>query len=228
MNNGDTPGEDIDRWNLARELLDRALNVQSEAVERNIARARQRRPDASPSDVIRTLGRMYRGALTSSGAAVGAAAAVPAVGTGVALALSGGEALTSLELSVLYALSLAEVHGVHIDDLERRRTLVLGVLLGGGSTETIKKMAERTGTHWAKQVINAVPVKTLRQINRVLGRNFVTKYGTRQGIVVLGKIVPFGIGAVIGAGANLTFAETTIRAANHAFGPPPHSWPHAP
>ncbi len=33
---------------------------------------------------------------------------------------------------------------------------------------------------------------TLRQINSVLGKNFVTKYGTKQGIIVLGRVAPFG------------------------------------
>jgi len=212
------------RGGVVRQALDKALGVQVSAVERNVARARQRRPDATPAEVVRTLERMYRTALTGSGAAVGAAAAVPTVGTGAALVLSGGESLTSLELSVLFTLSLAEIHGVRVDELERRRTLVLGVLLGGGSTETIKKVAGRTGPHWAKQIVGAVPLTTLRQINRVLGRNFVTRYGTRQGIVVLGRIVPFGVGAAIGAGANLALAETTIRAARRAFGPAPLAW----
>jgi hypothetical protein len=70
-----------------------------------------------------------------------------------------------------------------------------------------------------------VPVATLRNINRVLGRNFVTKYGTKQGILVLGKTVPFGIGAVIGAGGNAAFAQFTIRSTKKSFGPPPAEIP---
>jgi hypothetical protein len=69
-----------------------------------------------------------------------------------------------------------------------------------------------------------VPPSKLLQINKVLGRNFVTKYGTRQGINVPGRIIPFGIGAVIGGAANLALAETTIRASRRAFGPPPEFW----
>jgi hypothetical protein len=65
----------------------------------------------------------------------------------------------------------------------------------------------------------------LRQINGVLGRNFITKYGTKQGIIVLGKVAPFGIGAVIGGAANAVMANIAVRAGRHAFGPPPASWP---
>jgi hypothetical protein len=207
------------------DLLDKAIDIQSPLVRKNIARARQRNPEATPAQVIRNLERMYVSALTGTGAAVGGTAAAPGVGTGVALALSAGEALSSLELSAVFALSIAEVHGVPIDELERRRTIVMGIMLGGTGTTTITKVAERTGQHWGRQVVAKVPSETLRQINRILGRHFVTKYGTKQGIIVLGRVAPFGIGAVIGGGANAAIAALTVKASRRAFGPPPTSWP---
>ncbi|WP_431886776.1 hypothetical protein [Micromonospora wenchangensis] len=206
------------------DLLDKAITLQSPLVRKNIARARQRNPEATPAEVIRNLERMYVSALTGTGAAVGGAAAAPGVGTGVALALSGGEFLTSLQLSALFALSIAEVHGVPIDEVERRRTIVMGIMLGG-SGSAITKMAERTGQHWGRLIVGQVPGETLRQINKVLGRHFITKYGTKQGIIVLGRVAPFGVGAVIGGGANAALATLAVRAARRAFGPPPRSWP---
>lgn len=125
----------------------------------------------------------------------------------------------------LFALSVAEVHGVPIDEIERRRTLVMGIMLGGTGSTTIAKVAERTGQHWGRQVVAKVPVETLRQINGVLGKHFITKYGTKQGIIVLGRVAPFGIGAVIGGGANAAIAALTVKASRRAFGPPPTSWP---
>ncbi|MFJ9441380.1 hypothetical protein ACIRRH_05845 [Kitasatospora sp. NPDC101235] len=207
------------------DLLDKAIGLQGPLVRKNIARARQRNPEATPALVIRNLERMYVSALTGSGAAVGGTAAAPGVGTGVALALSAGEALSSLELSALFALSVAEVHAVPIDEVERRRTIVMGIMLGGSGSTTIPKIAGRTGQHWGRQIVSKVPVETLRQINKVLGKNFVTKYGTKQGIIVLGRVAPFGIGAVIGGGANAAVGALAVRSARRAFGPPPESWP---
>ncbi|WP_410609725.1 hypothetical protein [Amycolatopsis sp. lyj-109] len=210
----------------ALKLLDKAIGLQAPLVRKNIARARQRNPEATPAEVVRTLERMYVSALAGTGAAVGATAAAPAVGTGVALALSAGETFSSLELSALFVLSVAEVHGVQLDEIERRRTLVMGILLGqSGSSTIVGKAAERTGQHWARQLVSKVPAATLNQINSVLGKNFVTKYGTKQGIIVLGRVAPFGIGAVIGGGANATVAALAVRAARRAFGPAPQSWP---
>ncbi|TMR38317.1 hypothetical protein, partial [Actinomadura geliboluensis] len=212
----DAPGELVPeatgRGQRVLDLLDKAIDIQTPLVRKNIARARQRNPEASPAQVIRTLEKMYVSAVTGTGAAVGGTAAAPGVGTGVALALSAGETFSTLELSALFALSVAEVHGVPIDEIERRRTIVMGIMLGGGGSATISKVAERTGQHWGRQVVAKVPVETLRQINKILGKNFITKYGTKQGIIVLGRVAPFGIGAVIGGGANAAMASLTVRA----------------
>lgn len=221
----DKDDENSANWqDSVRSALDKALGIQTPIVEKHIARARQRNPDATPADVIRTLERMYQSALTGTGAAVGATAAVPGTGTAIALTLSGGEILSQLEMTTLFALSLAHVHGVRVDELERRRTLVIGLLLGGGTSETIHKVAGRTGRHWAKHIVDGVPATTLKQINKVLGPNFITKYGTKQGIIVLGRVVPFGIGAVIGGGANYISARTMIGTSRSAFGPAPKTW----
>jgi len=86
----------------------------------------------------------------------------------------------------------------------------MGVLLGQSGSTTIGKVAERTGQHWGRQLVSKVPTATLRQINSVLGKNFITKYGTKQGIIVLGRVASFGIGAVIGGGANATVAALAV------------------
>jgi len=221
----DDAASSVEHGRLVRAALDRALKLNGAMVRKNIARARQRRPDASPAQVMKTLERMYLSALTGQGAAVGAAAAAPGVGTGVVLALSGGEVLSALELTALFALTLAEIHSIPMDEIERRRTLVMGILLGSSGARTIPKVAERTGQHWAREIVAKVPASTLKQINNVLGRNFVTKYGTKQGIIVLGQVMPFGIGAAIGGGANALLAWSAIRAARRAFGEAPATWP---
>ncbi|MEV0569006.1 hypothetical protein [Dactylosporangium sp. NPDC050588] len=64
-------------------MLDRAIGVHGSLVARNVARARQRNPDATPAQVIRNLERMYVSALAGTGAAVGGAATAPGVGTGI-------------------------------------------------------------------------------------------------------------------------------------------------
>ncbi|MFF3991494.1 hypothetical protein ACFY0B_43995 [Streptomyces sp. NPDC001797] len=214
-----------ERGRQTLDILDSSIADQSLRVSRNIARAYQRNPEATPAQVIRNLERMYVSAMAGTGAVIGATAAAPGVGTGLALALSAGEGLSTLRLSTRFALSIAQVHGTPLDELERLRTIVMGIMLGGAGSAAITKVAGRTGQHWGRQVVARVPGTALRPINDILGRHFVTKYGTKQGIIVLSRVAPFGFGAAIGGGANAALATLTVMAARRAFGPPPTSSP---
>ncbi|MEO7262659.1 MAG: hypothetical protein ABI047_15595 [Jatrophihabitantaceae bacterium] len=79
----------------------------------------------------------------------------------------------------------------------------------------------------AKQLVSGISPVALRRINKVLGQAFVTKYSAKQGILVLGREIPLGIGAVLGAAGNHALARGTIKSARSAFGPLPKAWPAA-
>ena len=209
---------------LTLALLDKALALQAPLTEHHIARLRRNRPEATPREIVGRLNAELRAATISAGAGVGAVAAAPTVGTGVALALSAAEAVAFLDATVLYILARGEVQGITIEDVERRRTLVMAVMLGDAGARGVGKVAERTGQHWARQLVRGIPKSKILAVNKVLGRNFVTKYGTKQGILVLGRVIPFGIGAVIGGTANAIFSQGIITASNRAFGAPSQSW----
>lgn len=205
-------------------LLDKALALQAPLTEHHIDRLRRNRPEATPRQIVGRLNTELRAATVSAGVGVGAAAAAPAVGTAAALALSGAEAVGFLNATVLYILARGEVQGITIEDVERRRTLVMAVMLGDAATNGVGTIAERTGQHWARQLVTGIPRSKIVAVNKVLGKNFVTKYGTKQGIVVLGRVIPFGIGAVIGGTANAIISQGIITASNRAFGAPSQSW----
>jgi hypothetical protein len=130
----------------------------------------------------------------------------------------------AVNATVLYVLARGEVQGITLQDVERRRTLVMAVMLGDAGAKGISTVAERTGQHWARQLVRGIPMAKIHTVNKVLGRHFVTKYGTKQGIVVLGRVIPYGIGAVIGGTANAIFSQGIITASNRAFGAPAQSW----
>lgn len=205
--------------------LDKGIAVQQPTVEKHIARAKQRNPTATPSQVITSLERQYLSAVVALGGAAGASAAAPAVGTGVGLVVNLAEVGAFIEASALFCMAVSEVHGVQIDDLERRRTLVMGVLMGNSGSRVVEKVAGRAGPHWAKSFVKAVPMAKIDAVNKVLGPRFVTKYGTKQGVLVLGRDLPLGIGAVIGAGGNAALGGVTVSGARRAFGPAPPDWP---
>jgi len=209
------------RGQQVRDRLNQVIEDQRPRARENIARARRRNPEATPAQFIRDLERKYVRDFAGRGAVVGAFAAAPGLGSGVA---SAGEVVSSLQLRSLFVLSIAEAHGVSDDEDERLRMLI-GVALYGIGSAAIPRVAARTGPHWGRQAVAKVPVARLRQINGVLGPNFVTKHGTKEGIVVLGQVAPLGFGAVIGGGATAALAALHVWTARRAFGPPPTSWP---
>lgn len=213
---------------VARALLvglDKAVQVGRPAILGHVRATVRRNPKATPAEVVQSLGAQFTTLVAATGAAAGGGAAAPGVGIPAGLALAVADATAFTTAAMTYVLAVAEVYDIPTEDVVRRRTLLLGVMLGDSATPIIKEAAGRTGAHWGKKVVQSVPVAALRKVNGVLGKNFVTKYGTKQGILVLGKTVPFGIGAIIGASGNAAFAQFTIRSTKKSFGPPPTELP---
>ena len=212
------------RGRVLRAAVERALHAQRPLVTAHIAKIRRKDPGATPAAVIEALGRRYQLAAAGLGAAGGGIAIVPAIGTVAALATATTEAIAALNAAVLYTLAVAEVHRLPVDDVERRRLLVLGVVMGEGSSALMSKV---TGgkDRWARTVTEALPLQLLGPVNNTLTRWFVKRYVTRQIALAVGRALPLGVGVLIGGVGNVVAARAVIRAAERAFGPPPARWP---
>ena len=56
-------------------------------------------------------------------------------------------------------------------------------------------------------------------------RTFRRRFAATQSASVLGRAIPFGIGAVIGGYGNRLLGGRVVRSARNAFGPPPSEFP---
>jgi hypothetical protein len=212
--------------------IDRLLTVQRPVVVAHLRSIRSSRPNASPEDVIKTLERRYLTAVTSGGALVGASAVIPAVGVGASLALSAAETGGFLEASALFAQSVAEVHGLAIDDPDRARTLVMTLILGTAGTDLLKQLASQaTGTgagrtqFWGELVTKNLPASLVNQVADQMKKTFMKRFSVTQGTNILGRAIPFGIGAIIGGTGNHLLGRQIVRGSREAFPPPPHTFP---
>lgn len=206
-------------------LVDKAQRLQQPAVAKYVARVRAKYPDEGPEQVIRRLEKNYLRTVTASGGAVGAAAAVPGVGTLTAVSAITAESVLFIEASALLALAIAEVHGISPADTERRKTLVLAVALGDeGTTLVGKAMGAKGRDAMAKLDVPGLPSVNLKAINRTLGNRLVRKFTLGKAPVVMGKLIPGGIGAVIGGVGNRALGSLVLRNSREAFGPPPRFW----
>lgn len=200
----------------AMALFDKALGSANKLVDVRVDRLRERHPDATAHQLVKKLETTFLSSVTATGAATGGAAAVPGAGTAAALAMTAGDASWFMTAAAGHILSVLRVHGIEITGLEHQKAIVLAVLLGGGGSNFAGKTAARTGSHLGRLLAKNVPMSTIRSVNAVLGVNFVTRYGTRQGILVPGRAAPFGIGLAIGAGGNLFFGQGIVKATRKA------------
>jgi hypothetical protein len=211
---------------VLKAAVERALRIQQPAVVAHIAKVRRNKPNATPAEVIAALDKQYLLTVGGTGAAAGGIAVVPGIGTAASLTTGAAEAIAALDASVLYTLAVAEVHGLRMEDVERRRTLVLAVVLGEGGTQLMQKVTGGS-TPWARTLADALPLRKLGPVNQTLVRWFVRRYAARQGALAFGRALPLGAGVVIGAVGNVVTARAVIRSTERAFGPPPPRWPDA-
>jgi hypothetical protein len=208
-------------------ILERGARVQAPAVEAYVQRLRRANPDASPAEIITKLEKRYLAAVMASGAAVGSAAAFPGIGTIAALSAVAGETVVFLEATALFVLAVAEVHGIPAGHREHRRALVLSVLVGDDSKGAVRDLVGpgRTNGGWLGESTAALPLPVVSQLNNRLLKFFVKRYALKRGAIAFGKMLPMGIGAVIGGGGNRLMGKKIISNARTAFGPPPGRWP---
>lgn len=199
-------------------VIDKALTVQRPAVAAHVERVRRRLPNVPDEFVVRELEKQYLITVGTLGAAAGGVAAVPVLGSSTSLALNVAEIGAFVDATVLFTLAVAEVHGVAVDDLQRRRALILAVLLGDVGTAIVEKATGRTGGSWGTLLTQVMPKDKLSAVNRLLGRKLLTKFGTKQGALALGRVLPFGIGAAIGGSGNIALGYASVKAARRAFG----------
>jgi hypothetical protein len=208
--------------------LDRVLAIQRPVVLAHIRSIRLRHPTASPAEVVRILERRYLAAVTTGGAAVGATAVVPGIGTGVTLALSGVETVGFLEATALFAQSVAEVHGIAVDDPDRARALVLTLMLGTEGVELLAQLAGQASgrgpgrsAYWGEMITKTLPRAAVGPLVDRLKTSFIHQFAARGGASWIGKALPFGVGAVVGGAGNHLLGRRVLTGSRRAFGAAP-------
>jgi len=206
-------------------VLDNGSRLQAPAVAKYVEWVRRSHPGESPAQIVERMEKMFLLAVTGSGSAVGATAAIPGVGTIASIAAVGAESGFFLEAAALLTLAVASVHGISAADHQQRRALVLSVALGESGMEIVQKATGVTAKNWASAITSRIPGPTMKGMNSRLVRKFITKYAARRSALILGKRVPAGIGAAIGGAGNRAIGKGVIKNSREAFGPAPARWP---
>jgi hypothetical protein len=209
------------------QIIERSSRIQGPAAEAYVARLRRAHPGDGPAEIVAKLENRYLSALIASGAAVGTTATFPGVGTLTALSVGAGETVFFLEATAFFVLATAAVYGIPADHRERRRALVLAVLVGDDTKRALGDLIGpgRTNGGFLAEGVASLPMSTLARFNTRMLKYAVKRYTVRRGALLFGKLLPIGIGAAVGGVGNRIFAKKIVHNAHNAFGPPPPRWP---
>lgn len=210
-------------------ILDTVLRVQRPAVLGFVRKQRAEHPDETPEQIAERLEKIYVRSVTLSGGAVGATAVVPGIGTVASLGLSSVAVVGYLEATALYAQAIAELHGVHTEEPDRTRTMVMALMLGEDGRQVMNQILA-TGSR-GKGMVSSWGLMMGQDddkafdVSRVIRNMFVKRFLLKQTGAVFGRALPFGVGAIVGGGANLAMSKQVVSATQEAFGPLPDSFP---
>ena len=204
----DGPGEFVDqvdeRWMA---LIDTALKVQTPLARAYVDRLRERHPDATTHQLMGMVTARFTNLMTATGAGIGGVAALPGLGTAAAVGLTVGEGVSFAEACAFVTLSAAEIHDVDMTDDGTRRLVLVAVLSGEHGTEIVAKALGKQGLQW-----NAVlgggggflPNLVTKQVSRYVRRRVISRTGRLWFL----RLLPFGLGAIIGGVGARTVARS--------------------
>lgn len=219
-------------------LLDAAGKALIEGVDRAVAsrwdqaqEVARVTPGLHPGEKAKAIAAPVRKSMTALGAAAGATAAAPGIGTSVAM----GTLLAELGVIALkttdMVMSIGAAYG-HVDATpEERRAWVLAVLaFGDDAAEEFSTLVRDMGLnisdgHAIEIAGEAVgggagqmaTIDALRRINTTLVAQVLKKWGTRRGAATIGKLLPFGLGAAVGGSANFMMIREFAKQADRFF-----------
>ena len=132
-----------------------------------------------------------------------------------------GETVVFLEATAVFVLAVAEVHGIPAEHRERRRALVLAVLVGEDGKHAVADLigpGRTSGALAGRRRGVAAAACGVAAERRGCCKFFVKKYALKRGAIAFGKLLPVGIGAVVGGVGNRMMGKKIIANARMAFG----------
>lgn len=194
--------------------LQKAVQVQSSTVAKYINSVRKRNPDSSPEEIQKILDKHFMRFVQGTGAGAGAAAAIPGVGFFTGAAAIGAESLVFVEAAAWYFLASAHNRGIDLSTKEQRLAVVLLVLNGAQGSALVDALVQDVGKGKGLPTASALTrfsAPSLSGLNGRLLNMFIKNMSKRLRWMWVSKLIPFGIGAALGAIANRKLGQQMIK-----------------
>ena len=156
------------------------------------------------------------------GTATGAVAALPGAGTATAIGVGLADIgwITVRNADVIF--TVAALHGHTQAEVEERTAWVLAVLVFGDAAAA---SFEALARELSKKAASVATSATMKKMNKAMAKKVFKSYGTKKGVLAVGKALPFGVGAVFGGVSSSRALKAVIHDADLFFGQIPRHTP---
>ncbi|PZO99151.1 hypothetical protein ACKFRM_10510 [Corynebacterium sp. YSMAA1_1_D6] len=204
------------------DVVNKVVSVQSSVIIGYVDKLKKRNKNASTAELQKLIDKHYLNIVSGTGAAAGASSAIPGIGLISGAAAIGAESLVFLEASAWYILASSHLRGDDIRDKEHRRTLVLMVLTGSQGSALVDTFIGDVGTlsgMTSAATLSRFSGPTLSGINGRLAKLFMKQATKKLKWAWVAKLLPMGVGAVLGTTANRKLARQVIDHASTQLSP---------
>jgi hypothetical protein len=175
-------------------------------VARHISDIRKAHPALTNDELAEKWANKVCWRYASEGAATALPGSIPGLGTAAQIAIEGGAISADLTYMIRcmagMVIGVGQIYGRDTEaSFNQDFVRVLG--LWCGVLQITKEAAVVTAKKVAIAQFKKVPAEIFKRINKKVGTTIVTKYGTKRGGIAVGRLVPFGVGVVVGGSFNL-------------------------
>lgn len=185
--------------------LTQKLTPPYEEIKRDVNDFKKAHPSMTAQELADAYGNKICWKYTSVGIASALPGAIPRLGTATQIAIEGGSISADLALMLRWMGSMTcgigYIYGRDMStNFNQDYVKVLG--LWCGVLTSAKEATKRVGTKVAVAQFKRVPGKIFTKINQKVGTTVITKYGTKRGGIAVGRLIPFGVGCIVGGSFN--------------------------
>jgi hypothetical protein len=207
--------------NFTLPLVERLVEQRHAAAADDVARLRAEHPNADRDTLADLLIRTCMKDMALGGAITGGAAASPVAGVAVAAASAGADATWSVSRLGELIMGLGIIYGHEQASRSERAVWVAAVLgVSEGAAVGMTGLAARLGARGGARLIARLPAAGAGAAKA--GRlsragTTVSRLANNKGPWSIAALVPYGIGAGVGAAGNAALAQAVGRAAKQYF-----------
>jgi hypothetical protein len=196
-----------------------ALRSREPSIRQRVQELREQNPGATPDDLARKLVRSTRRRVAATGAASGAAAIAPGLGTLISLGASTGQSLYALEQETELVMAIALLYGHELLDSDERLLEALVVVgIAGGAVKLRENVLVAGGERISIAAFRRLPHAWLLRAGGHVLNALLGKLATQRLAASVARAAPLAVGVVVGAGFDWVAVTALGRSAVRYYG----------